>query len=255
MLGTMAKDSTGLSRAGKRAGARAARKAKRARRRESWSQMWAAFKITRQRDRTMIWWLLAALVGITGVVFTGLTLLGVFWPIGLLFGLTLAILAAMIIFSRRAQNAAFAEAEGQPGAAAWVLQNMRGKWQVTPAVTGNAQFDTVHRVLGRPGVILVGEGAPHRLKALISQEKKRVARVVGDTPIYDLVVGTDAEQISLRKLQNHVVKLPNNLTQAQVTQIEKRLQALSAGRAAVPKGPLPKNSKGLAGLQRTMRRR
>ncbi|MBI3685899.1 MAG: DUF4191 domain-containing protein [Actinobacteria bacterium] len=255
MLGTMAKDSTGLSRADKRAGSKAARKAKRVRRKDSWVQMWVAFKITRRRDRAMVWWLLAALVGITGVVFAGLTLLGVFWPVGLLFGLTLGVLVAMIIFSRRAQNAAFAEADGQPGAAAWVLQNMRGKWLVTPTVTGNAQFDTVHRVLGRPGVILVGEGAPHRLKGLLSQEKKRVARVVGDTPIYDVVVGTEADQVPLRKLQNHLIKLPSNLTPAQVTQVDKRLQALAAGRPAMPKGPLPKNVKGLTGLQRTIRRR
>jgi len=32
-------------------------------------------------------------------------------------------------------------------------------------------------------VILVGEARPFRVKNLISQEKKRIARLVGDTPI------------------------------------------------------------------------
>lgn len=50
------------------------------------------------------------------------------------------------------------KAEGQTGAAAWALENMRGKWRVTPGVGVNGHFDAVHRVIGRPGVILVAEG-------------------------------------------------------------------------------------------------
>lgn len=253
--GNMAKNSSGLTRAEKRANAKAVRKAKRTQRKETWVQMWAAFKITRQRDRAMVWWVLAALVGVPAVVFAALTAIGVFWPVGLLFGVTLGVLLALIVFSRRAQTAAFSEAEGQPGAAAWVLQNMRGKWNVTPTVAGNAQFDVVHRVLGRPGVVLVAEGNPGRCKGLISQEKKRIAKVVGDTPIYDVVVGTGDDQVSLRKLQQHLTKLPHNITQTQVGLVDKRLQALSSGRMAVPKGPMPRNARGMTGLQRTMRRR
>jgi hypothetical protein len=40
---------------------------------------------------------------------------------------------------------------------------MRGDWRVTPAVGFTREQDLVHRVLGKPGVILVAEGArkPH----------------------------------------------------------------------------------------------
>jgi len=238
-----------------RAEKKATRKERRQNRREKWRQVWQAFKITRQRDSRLIWWLLLTFVGVFAVVFVVPTLVGVFWPLALVMALALAVMAAMIVFGRRAQKAAFSEAEGQPGAAAWVLNNMRGNWRITPAVAGNTQLDAVHRVLGRPGVILVAEGAENRVKGLLSQEKKRVSRVVGDTPIYDIMVGTEEDQIPLRKLQAHLVKLPPNLTAAQVNALEKRLQALGGTRAAMPHAPMPKGSKGLSGIQRTIRRR
>jgi hypothetical protein len=238
-----------------RAEKKAARKQRRSARREKWTQVWEAFKITRKRDSALVWWMLLAFVGVFAVVFAGLTLLRVFWPLGLVMGLTLGAMLAMLVFGRRAQRAAYAEAEGQPGAAAWVLTNMRGNWRVTPGVAGNTQLDAVHRVLGRPGVILVAEGSEHRLRNLLSQEKKRVARVVGDTPIYDVMVGTEADQVPLGKLQAHVMKLPPNLTPAQVNALEKRLQALGGARAAMPHAPMPKGGKGLSGIQRTIRRR
>ena len=81
-----------------------------------------------------------------------------------------------------------------------------------PASPAPTQLDAVHRVLGRPGVILVAEGVPSRVRGLLAQEKKKVARIVGDTPIYDIIVGDEEGQIPLRKLSSHVMKLPRNLT-------------------------------------------
>jgi Domain of unknown function (DUF4191) len=238
-----------------RAEKKVARKERWGARREKWSQVWQAFQMTRKRDSALVWWMLLAFVGVFAVVFAGLMLLGVFWPLGLVMGLTLGSMLAMIVFGRRAQRAAYAEAEGQPGAAAWVLNSMRGNWRVTPAVAGNTQLDAVHRVLGRPGVILVAEGSENRVRNLLSQEKKRVSRVVGETPIYDVMVGNGDDQVPLRRLQTHVMKLPSNLTAAQVNTLEKRLQALGGTRAAMPHAPMPKGGKGLSGIQRTIRRR
>src|SRR6201999_2915418 len=110
--------------------------------------------------------------------------------------------------------------EGQPGAAGAIVQNIRG-WRVTQGVQVTGQLDVVHRALGRPGGGLIGEGQPHRVKPLIAQEKKRVSRVAGDTPIYDVIVGDEDGQIPVRKLNRYLVKLPRNLTQAQVSALEK----------------------------------
>lgn len=222
---------------------------------ERWKQIVAAYRITRQRDRLLPLWMLLAFFATLGVVLLVFTLLGgpiyLNAPVSVLSGA----LGLMIIFGRRAQKAAFREAEGQPGAAAWVLQSMRGNWRVTQGVAVTAQLDAVHRVLGRPGVVLIGEGAPQRVRGLLAQEKKRVARVAGDTPIYDVILGDDEGQVGLRRLSNHMMKLPRNLSPAQVNTLEKRLQALGGTKAApLPKGPMPRGAR-MAGLERTLRRR
>jgi hypothetical protein len=189
----------------------------------------------------------AAVVELVGILFGSPFL---FLPFALLLGA----LAALMIFGRRAQGSAYRQVEGQPGAAAWVLEGMRGDWRVTAGVAGTPQLDAVHRVLGRPGIILVGEGAPGRVRGLIAQEKKKIARVVGDTPIYDIIVGDDEGQVSLRKLSSHVMKLPRNLTAAEVNSLGRRMSALGGARMPVPGGPLP-GGKQMSVSQRQVRRR
>jgi hypothetical protein len=115
-------------------------------------------------------------------------------------------------------------------------------------------MDAVHRVLGRPGVILVAEGVPARVRGLLAQEKKKVARVVGDTPIYDITVGDDEGQIPLRKLSTHVMKLPRNLSAAEVNALARRMSALGGARMPVPGGPLP-GGRQMSISQRQVRRR
>jgi hypothetical protein len=216
-------------------------------------QIFQAFNMQRKEDKALVPIMVAALVIVTGVFFGIGLLLDIPWfllPVGVAFGL----LAAVILFGRRVQKNVYSKADGQPGAAAWALENMRGRWRVTPTVAGTTQLDAVHRVLGRPGVVLVAEGAPHRVKALLAQEKKRVARVVGDTPIYDMIVGNEERQVPLGKLQARIMKLPNNLKPAQIDTLEKRLAALAARGAQLPKGPMPAGAK-MRNVQRAMRRR
>jgi hypothetical protein len=197
--------------------------------------------------------MLIAFVAVAGVVELIGILLGspfVFIPLALITGG----LVALILFGRRAQGSAYRQVEGQPGAAAWVLEGMRGDWRVTSGVAGTAQLDAVHRVLGRPGVILVAEGVPSRTRNLLAQEKKKVARIVGDTPIYDIVVGDDEGQVPLRKLSTHVMKLPRNLSPAEVNSLGRRMSAMGGGRMPVPGGPLP-GGKQMSVSQRQVRRR
>ena len=123
--------------------------------------------------------------------------------------------------------------------------NLRGQWRITPAIAGTTQLDAVHRVIGRPGIILVGEGAPHRVKPLLAQEKKRIARVVGETPIYDIIVGNDEGEIPLRKLNSYLTKLPRNITRPGRSDLDNRLTALgvASAQSGLPKGPLPAGAK------------
>jgi hypothetical protein len=144
------------------------------------------------------------------------------------------------LFGRFAQSAQFKAIDGQPGAAAAVLKSMRGNWDVTPAVNANRNMDVVHRAVGRPGVILVGEGMPTRVAQLITAEKKKTARVAHDVPIFEFQVGDDEGQIPPRKLQRKIMRLPRNLKPAAVSDLNYRLKALQPT-LQMPKGPLPKN--------------
>jgi hypothetical protein len=212
-----------------------------------------AYTLTRKNDPKLPWIMLIWFVAVAGVI----ELIGILFSSPFLFlplAIIAGVLAAMIIFGRRAQGSAYRQVEGQPGAAAWVLEGMRGDWRVTSGVAGTQQLDAVHRVLGRPGVILVAEGSPSRVRNLLAQEKKKVARVVGDTPIYDIVVGDDEGQIPLKKLSQHVMKLPRNLTPAELNVLGRRMSALGGAKMPVPGGPLP-GGKQMSVSQRQVRRR
>src|SRR5215470_9746601 len=161
-------------------------------------------------------------------------------PLLIPFGVLLGVLVIMILFGRFAQAAQYSAIEGQPGAAAAVLENMRGNWPVTPAIAANRNMDVVHRVVGRPGVILVGEGSPNRLASLLAAEKKRVARVAYEVPITEFQVGDGEGQVPISKLQRKIMRLPRNLKPAAVSDINHRLKALQPSLQA-PKGPIPRN--------------
>ncbi|MBB5168009.1 DUF4191 domain-containing protein [Mycobacterium sp. AZCC_0083] len=251
----MAKSSKPAVNKAAKAEAKAARKAASKQRR---SQLWQAFQMQRKEDKRLLPYMIGAFVLIvaaavvagvfSGSTFTMVTLI----PLGVLLGA----LVAFIIFGRRAQKSVYSKAEGQTGAAAWALDNMRGKWRVTPGVAATGHFDAVHRVIGRPGVIFIGEGSAARVKPLLAQEKKRTARLIGDTPIYDIVVGNGEGEVPLSKLERHLTKLPANITAKQMDALESKLVALGSrmGPAAMPKGPLPANAK-MRGVQRTVRRK
>ncbi len=225
---------------------RAASKARR-------KQIWEAFKLQRREDKALIPWMVGAFLVPVVVVFLIALFFGYQW-LSLPIGVALGLMAAVSIFGRRVQKNVYGKAEGQPGAAGWALDNMRGAWRVSQGVAGTTHLDAVHRVIGRPGVILVAEGVPHRVKGLLAQEKKRIARVVGTTPIYDVTVGNDEGQVPLDKLQRHLTKLPRNISTDQMDNIEKRLAALGNRTAAMPKGPMPAGAK-MRSVQRTARRR
>jgi hypothetical protein len=242
---------------GKTAQSKAVRKeAKAAKRAESKArrrQIWEAFKMQRREDKALLPLMIGVLLAAVLLAFGIGWLLGIEWfllPIGIAIG----ILAAISIFGRRVQTSVYRKADGQPGAAGWALDNMRGRWRVTPGVAGTTHLDAVHRVIGRPGIILVAEGAPHRVKSLLAQEKKRTARVAGTMPIYDVVVGNEEGQVPLRKLQRHLMKLPRNISAKEMDTIEARLAALGSRAAAMPKGPMPAGAK-MRSVQRTVRRR
>ncbi|MFC5724095.1 DUF4191 domain-containing protein [Streptomyces gamaensis] len=203
-------------------------------------QIALTYKMTKKVDPKV-----GLVVAAVGIVTFGVLLAIGFWidhPVYLgILGFLLAFLAMAIVFGRRAEHAAFGQLEGQPGAAAAVLENVGRGWTTTPAVAMNRSQDVVHRAVGKAGIVLVAEGNPNRVKSLLAAEKKRMARIVADVPVHDIVVGDGEGQVPIKKLRTTLLKLPRVLPGAQVTTVNDRLRALGdlMSNMPVPKGPLP----------------
>lgn len=202
-------------------------------------QVKAVWKMTREQDPKAI----PLIVGPALLALAVLVVVGILIGQILVFSV-LAVLVAVIlgtsIFGRRATKTMYAQVEGRPGAAAAVLQGMRGDWRVTPAVGFTRNQDLVHRAVGRPGVILVGEGpSPSAIRQLMIDQKRRIGRVAPETPIYEVVIGAGDGQVSIRKLQNHLMKLPRNLKKTEINGVEARMKALGGPNVPLPKGPMP----------------
>jgi hypothetical protein len=208
-------------------------------------QIRSAYQLTKKSDPRI------------GLILAGifLAVTAVFVVIGLLVGplymwipvgVALALLAATVVFGRRVEKAAYSQIEGQVGAAASALQTLRRGWYVTPAVAVTKNADIVHRVVGRPGIILVGEGQPSRVKNLLTAERKKHVRVAGGAPVIEIVAGDGEGEIDIRKLNKYVMKLPPTLQPSEITDLLQRLKALDAVRPQVPmpKGPVPTSLKG-----------
>lgn len=207
-------------------------------------QIGLTYKMTRRADPK---------VGLV-VAAVGIVIFGVILAIGFLIGhpvyagilcFLLAFLGMAVVFGRRAERAAFGQMEGQPGAAAAVLENVGRGWTVTPAVAMNRNQDVVHRAVSRAGIVLVGEGNPNRVKGLLAAEKKKMARVVVDAPVTDILVGDGEGQVPLRKIRTTLLKLPRVLPGPKVTEVNDRLRALGdlMSNMPIPKGPMPKGAR------------
>jgi len=218
---------------------------------ERLKQIGQVFSFTAKQDKWFVPLLMAAvLIPLALTVLVVLLGLGWTWiPIGVL----VALFAALIVLNLRSNAAMMNAAEGQPGAAAQIVENLRGDWRVRPAASSTTQFDMVHVVIGRPGVILLGEGQPQRVRGLMGQEKRRLSKVIGSAPIYDYVIGKNEGELSVRKLRSTFMKLPRNLTGKDVNALDKRLGALMA-RPQMPKGAIPKSMRPARG-QRQQRPR
>jgi hypothetical protein len=198
-------------------------------------QIVATFKMAREQDRAIGWLMLGAFLVFGAIGFAIFYWLlpgdGVFALVmGIVGGLLIGFLAMMIVFSRRAQKAAYSRMEGQLGAAARALTMLRRGWQAEEMIGFTKQQDLVHRVVGPPGIVLVGEGNPHRLKQLMASERRKHERVASEFPVHEVYVGNEEGQVPLPKLTKHIQKLGRQVKPAEQTDILYRLKALDAQR-------------------------
>jgi hypothetical protein len=200
-------------------------------------QIGMVFRFTAKRDRWFLPLAAAALLVPLALSIAATVLgLGLLWlPLGIMASL----LALLIVLNLRSSKVYMAAAEQQPGAAASIVERMRGDWRVTPAISSTTQFDMVHLVLNRRGVILLAEGDRQRIRGLLGPERKRLSKVIGSAPLHDFVLGHGDGEVPLRKLRLHLTRLPKVMSGRDVNALDQRLKALAA-RPRMPKGAIPK---------------
>ena len=216
-----------------------------------WRQMVETYKITAKDDKHLVWMTVAGLVvPIVAFLVLGFVLDSpVIW--GLL-GVSVGALVAMLLFAWRARRAVYTRYEGKAGSAEVALQMLPKGWISTPVITATRQFDAVHRTLGQGGLILIGEGDPGRLKALLASEKKKHEQVAYGVSVTTIQMGKGSGQVPLDQLAKHIKKLPKQLTPAKINEVNQRLRALDAMR---PKAPIPKGPINMKGARSAMRGR
>lgn len=216
------------------------KKTKKPKKRRWYHQVYEAYKMTREQDPAVTWWILATFFGIMAVA----VLVGLLWSnvwYTTILGVPTGVLAAMFVLARRAESAAYSRIEGEPGASLAALKTIRRGWTFSeePVAVDPRSRDMIFRGVGRPGVILVAEGPSGRVKRLITAEQKRTARVLPNVPVHVLEVGKDQGQIPLPKLVSKVRKLRPALNKHEVSVVIKRLQALGTAKLPIPKGVDP----------------
>ena len=215
-------------------------------------QIAVVYKMTKKTDPRIGLILLGVFVVTAAIAFGVFYLVPGPWPLDLVTSILVGLLSVLIVFGRRAQKSQYAQLEGQTGAAAAVLGQLKRGWKVDPGIAFNKNQDLVHRVVGPPGIVLVGEGNPHRLKTLLGNERRKHERVASETPIFEVVSGEGPGAVPVPKLTKHVTKLGRNIKPAEMTDVLQRLRALDANRSAmpIPKGPVPTSMKGARGNMR-----
>ncbi|MDR0593626.1 MAG: DUF4191 domain-containing protein [Bifidobacteriaceae bacterium] len=223
--------------------AKAAAKAGKAKKTRWYKQIAQVYQMV-AKAQPLIWlWLVGIVVGAEGLA----VLFGAFvWKgrIGYMAFLAapVALLACTMFLARRAEAVAYGRIEGQPGAAASALGTIRRGWTIEqePVAADPRTMEMVFRAVGRPGVVLIGEGASvGKVKGLLAKERKRVARVAPGVTIHELIVGRGEGQIPLPKLVRKLKRLRPSLNKAALAEVNRRLQSIGGMKLPVPKGVDP----------------
>ena len=159
-----------------------------------------------------------------------------------LIALLLALVADMALLSWTVRRASYSQIEGKPGAAKLVLDQVLGRgWYLEsePVYINPKTEDVIWRLVGRPGVVLVAEGPGGRLQRPIADEQRVLRRILSTVPVHVINVGVEEGQTRLIDLWPTIRRLPTRptrLTDAEISQVSKRLSSLSSKGLPIPKG-------------------
>lgn len=208
------------------------------------AQLWNIFKLTKKSDKALVPLLILTLVAplVAGI-------LGAIWISGgsiltlvlyIITGLMLSILLTMVVLGNRAERTAYKQISGQPGAVGAVLRSaLRRVWQASefPVAVNPRTQEAVYRAVGKPGVVLIGEGPQVKTKKMLDDERRAVLRAVPNIAVHYIHVGPDSDSTPLHKLSKTMRSFKKTLRKAEVLAVSHRLNSLSRGGSLpVPKG-------------------
>jgi len=209
-----------------------------------YTAVWQAFTYTRRQDPRSVWYMLGAGVGIVVVGYVVGLIIG--HPVYLLVvAVPFAFLGALFVLTRRFTRAQYTEIHDEVGASRAVLGTVRRGWTFAeePVALDPKTQDLVFRGVGRHGIVLVGEARTPKVKRLLSDERRKLNRILKDVPVTVLEVGDREGQVPLDKLVSTVQKLKPQITRNELGEVEKRLQALGTARLPIPKGVDPRRAR------------
>jgi hypothetical protein len=213
-------------------------------------QIIMVLKRTIELDRKNFWFILGAtlLVLGTGTFFTTVSYASGDWLSGILLTIT-TILSTLLAFtwtlSRRAEKAAFDSWEGQAGATGAVLQTLlRRNWRGSdqPVSVNPRSMDLVYRVVGKPGIVLVGEGRQAGAQALVDAERKKLQKIAPGVPVHTVYVTESERAVKLPALLKTIRKFPKKLNRAEIRNVANRLNAIGMN-LPIPKGIDPRRAR------------
>ncbi len=205
------------------------------------SQIKSLFRFTRDVYGWLPWAQIAILIGgvliglILGYLIGGGSVLSlVLWGItGLMFG----ILGAMFLMTRLSTKAMYQKIDGMPGATGHVLSTSLGRrWQAsdTPVGINPKTQEAVYRVIGRGGIVVVGEGTRGRLTRLINEERQKAQRVAQGVPVTVLYVGHGEDDVAIADLSKTIKKIPKTIDKATMAAVIRRIESVSQSLSSLP---------------------
>lgn len=213
-------------------------------------QIILVLKRTIELDRKNLWLILGAtlLVLGTGTFFTTLSYASGDWLSGILLTITTILatfLAFSLVLSRRAEKAAYDSWEGQAGATGAVLQTLlKRAWRGSdqPISVNPRSMDLVYRVVGKPGIVLVGEGKQAGAQSLVDAERKKLQKIAPGVPVHTVYVTESERSVKLRELRKTLKKLPKKLNRAEIRTVANRINAIGMN-IPIPKGIDPRRAR------------
>ncbi|MDL5350268.1 DUF4191 domain-containing protein [Microbacterium sp. zg-YB36] len=205
------------------------------------SQLRSLFVFTKQAYPWLAWVLIGIIIlGIAAGIGIGFLVPPVaVWSVILwgISGLMAGLLGAMITMTRLSTRAMYRKIDGMPGAAGHILSSGLGRnWQANemPVGVNPKTQDAVYRVIGRGGVVIIGEGARGRLTRLVADERAKVQRVASGVPVTVLYIGHGADEVHISKLASTIKKLPKKIDRATMAAVIKRVDSVSKSVTSLP---------------------